>query len=318
MVMLPDVQNRADLRGVNIDRVGITNVLFPTKIRGKRNKMDESALTLTQETAAKIDLYVGLPHEYKGVNMSRFMECLLAFHGTDTGFFSCSTLPDLLKRLQNEMNSKDAYVRIEFDYFITKLSPVTQKPAPQGYRCAFTGIMKGEEYEFILEANVIAASLCVCSKEMSLLDTILEQGDSTGMVPVYNTVDPVAMKQVQETLKLSGIGSHVGMGAHNQRSQIRVQLTAKDNQTIWIEDIVDVIEKAASAPTYPLLKRPDERFVTEFAYNHPRFSEDIARELYLALENVENISQFSVKVRNEESIHPYDVVSLIHSPEWKY
>jgi GTP cyclohydrolase I len=307
MSQLPDVQNRVDTRGIAIDRVGVTGITFPTKIRVKRSKADESSLTLTQETSAKIDLYVGLPHEYKGVNMSRFMMCLLAFHEADTGFFSCATLPDLLKKLQKEMNSEDAYVRIEFDYFITKFSPVTRISAPQAYRCAFSGIMKGKEYEFILEVNVIAASLCVCSKEMSLLENLDLEKD-LGITSANDC----------EVLANTTVGDKVGMGAHNQRSQICVQLTAKDNQTIWIEDIVDVIEKSASAPTYPLLKRPDEKFITEFAYNHPRFSEDIARELYLALEKVENISEFSIKVRNEESIHPYDVVSLIHSPSWKH
>jgi GTP cyclohydrolase I len=103
------------------------------------------------------------------------------------------------------------------------------------------------------------------------------------------------------------------MGAHNQRSCIRVQLTAKDNKTIWIEDVIELIEREASAPTYPLLKRPDERFVTELAYKNPKFSEDIARDLHLALAKVKDIAQFSIKVRNEESIHPYDVVSYSKS-----
>jgi GTP cyclohydrolase I len=108
------------------------------------------------------------------------------------------------------------------------------------------------------------------------------------------------------------------MGAHNQRSQIRVEAIFKNNSLLWIEDLAVVIEREASAPTYPILKRPDEKYVTELGYMNAKFSEDIARDLQLALEACPEIAEWSLKVRNEESIHPYDVASYQSSKNWRY
>jgi GTP cyclohydrolase I len=311
MSELPDIQNQKDERGIAIDRVGVTGIIFPTKVRVKRTKMDQSLLTLQQETAAKVDLYVGLPHDYRGANLSRFMQCLLYFHLQGAGCLSIDTLPELLKKLQEEMKSEDAYARIEFNYFANKLSPVTELSAPQAYKCAFTGIMKKDVYRFILEVNVIAASLCPCSKEMSLLENLTEIVKEKDTATIIGEGGP-------PMLAGKSLLSQVGMGAHNQRSLIRVQLTSKDNQIIWIEDVIDAIEKSASAPTYPVLKRPDEKFVTEQAYNNAKFSEDILRDLQKNIEALPNVDSWSLKVENEESIHPYNVTCYQNSDNWNH
>jgi GTP cyclohydrolase I len=292
-VNLPDLQNEEDTRGVEIDRVGITNVKFPIKVRRKPLEPKKHEY---DEVSADVRLFVGLPHNYKGVNMSRFTECLVEF---SRHTISMSSMPDLLISLQEKLKSKDAYARFEFDYYIDKTAPVSKKTAPMAYRCAFTGIKRNGTTDFILEVNVIAASLCPCSRGMSLLDQLLKEGDSNGLIPVT-------------------IRNKVGMGAHNQRSQIRVQIICKEKEFLWIEDLVDLIEAQASAPTYPILKRPDEKFVTEQAYNNAKFSEDIARDTHLALQANEKIEAFSVKVENEESIHPYNCTSYTKSVEWKY
>ena len=108
------------------------------------------------------------------------------------------------------------------------------------------------------------------------------------------------------------------MGAHNQRSHIRVAVIAKEGETIWLEDLIDLMEKEASAPVYPILKRPDEKFVTEQAYNNAKFSEDITRDVQLALEALPSVHSWSLRVFNEESIHPYDVCCYQHSDNWRH
>ena len=70
----------------------------------------------------------------------------------------------------------------------------------------------------------------------------------------------------------------------------------------WIEDVITAVENAASSPIYSALKRQDEKFVTEHAYDNPRFVEDVVREVYLALKKM-NFKWFSVEAENEESIH---------------
>ena len=96
------------------------------------------------------------------------------------------------------------------------------------------------------------------------------------------------------------------------------QLTSQPNKTIWIEDVIEASERAASAPTYPLLKRPDERFVTELAYNNPKFSEDIMRDLQTEISALDGIDSWALKVENQESIHPYSVTCYLTSPNFKH
>jgi len=314
---LPDLQNSEDIRGIAIDRVGLTNVLFPIKIK---RKPDGTSKRNYDEVSASVKLFVGLPKEYKGVNMSRFYECLVEFsHHT----ISLNSMPELLVLLQKKLKSSDAYARFEFDYYIDKEAPASKKVAPMAYRCAFTGIKHNGTTDFILEVNVIAASLCPCSREMSLLSQ-LQGKDIAGVSPTRwrdgfdNIVYHVDKWKEEIPTDLKFITQQVGMGAHNQRSQIRVQIISKDGEFIWLEDVIADIEAQASAPTYPILKRPDEKFVTELAYNNAKFSEDIARDIHLSLQNNEKIAEFAVKVRNEESIHPYDVVSYTKSENWKY
>ncbi|MCH5290629.1 MAG: GTP cyclohydrolase I FolE2 [Treponema sp.] len=97
-------------------------------------------------------------------------------------------------------------------------------------------------------------------------------------------------------------------GAHNQRGQVRVRLQNKS--LFWIEDVIESIEASASGSLYSVLKRPDEKFVTERAYENPRFVEDVAREVYLALRMFSAcerpFSWFSVECENFESIHNHN------------
>ncbi|MCL1875977.1 MAG: GTP cyclohydrolase FolE2 [Synergistaceae bacterium] len=98
-------------------------------------------------------------------------------------------------------------------------------------------------------------------------------------------------------------------GAHNQRAYVRLAVKMKD--FIWIEELVSIIEDCASAPTFTLLKREDEKYVTEHAYNNPRFVEDVVREIVLRLETDKRISQFRVTVSSSESIHNHDAFAEV-------
>jgi len=308
---LPDLQNSADSRGIALERVGVSDVMFPITIKQKDGKL--------QSMPAKIKLFVGLPKEYKGANMSRFMECLVDFEDyiapmlaeqeMEGSSISYHSMPLLLELLKERLESEDAYARFEFDYFIEKKAPVTERSAPMSYRCALTGIKKDGDYRYILEVNVIAASLCPCSREMSLLKNLgkLIMEADTAVVIGDNGPPMLVGKELP---------SVVGMGAHNQRSQIRVELVPKEDTVVWIEDIVALAEAQASVATYPILKRPDEKYVTEAGYNNPKFCEDIARDLQIALEADSRIIEWSIRVTNEESIHPYNVQTYQKSANW--
>jgi len=100
-------------------------------------------------------------------------------------------------------------------------------------------------------------------------------------------------------------------GAHNQRGYVRVRL--RSAEMVWIEDVVEAVEASASCPLWPLLKREDEKYVTERAYDHPRFVEDLAREVVLRLEG--RAAWLRVEVENVESIHAHSAWAVVERGE---
>lgn len=98
-------------------------------------------------------------------------------------------------------------------------------------------------------------------------------------------------------------------GAHNQRGEVRLQVRFK--KFIWMEDLIKLVEECASCDVYSVLKREDEKYVTEKAYDNPMFVEDIVREIALRLENDSNITWFAVEAENFESIHNHNAYAYI-------
>ena len=97
-------------------------------------------------------------------------------------------------------------------------------------------------------------------------------------------------------------------GAHNQRGIVTAELEL--GPFFWIEDIIDIVEQAASSPVYSLLKREDEKFITENAYDRPRFVEDLVREVYTRIKELNQFPRFSVEAENFESIHNHSAFAF--------
>ena len=98
-------------------------------------------------------------------------------------------------------------------------------------------------------------------------------------------------------------------GAHNQRGLVTVR--ARFDGELWIEDVVALVDDSASCGLYPVLKRADEKWVTERAYDNPRFVEDLVREVTLRLRAMEQVTWFAVRVVNFESIHEHDAYAEV-------
>ena len=98
-------------------------------------------------------------------------------------------------------------------------------------------------------------------------------------------------------------------GAHNQRGYVSVRIEPRG--MLWLEDVIEMIEASASAPLYPVLKRPDEKFVTEQAYDNPRFVEDMVREVALAFDRHDNVGTYEIEVENHESIHDHNAYAYL-------
>ena len=92
-------------------------------------------------------------------------------------------------------------------------------------------------------------------------------------------------------------------GAHNQRGLMKVKIKYANGKFIWIEDLVSLLEAEGSCPVYPLLKREDEKYVTEYAYENAKFVEDVLRDLVLSLRQEKHVRWFEIQCENYESIH---------------
>ena len=102
-------------------------------------------------------------------------------------------------------------------------------------------------------------------------------------------------------------------GAHNQRANAKVRIRMKS--LVWIEEIIEVAETSASAPIFSLLKREDEKYITELSYDNPRFVEDLSREIVLHLEKDRRITWYRVEVASQESIHNHEAYACIEKRE---
>lgn len=255
---MKDVQNAADERGIDIQKVGISDVHLPFYIKTKSGDM--------QAVLARITLTVDLPKEYKGTHMSRFIEVLSDWSQKPISSREMECiLNDTIKRL----DAKSAQLDIKFKYFIEKAAPVSGLKSMLDLDCLFSGnLTQGGRMDFTMGVDVPFTSLCPCSKEIS------------------------------------------AYGAHNQRGLMKVKIKHSHGKFIWIEDLAALMEFQGSCPVYPLLKREDEKYVTERAYENPKFVEDVIRDLVLALRQLPHVSWFEIQCENFESIHNHNAYAM--------
>lgn len=102
-------------------------------------------------------------------------------------------------------------------------------------------------------------------------------------------------------------------GAHNQRSHVTVTVDA--SAPVWIDELIDIVEGQASAELYGILKRADEKFVTERAYDNPKFVEDTVRDVSAVLEADSRVRRYVVEAENFESIHNHSAYAVIKGPK---
>ena len=107
-------------------------------------------------------------------------------------------------------------------------------------------------------------------------------------------------------------------GAHNQRSEVKMDIRPTDDTFVWFEELIDIAERNGSSALYPILKRPDEKHVTETAYDNPKFVEDIVRDVSGDLQEMlvmHRIQWFNVQINNFESIHNHDAFAKVERGE---
>jgi GTP cyclohydrolase IB len=252
---IEDVQNTPDIRHLDINKVGIKSIRHPVLVKDKTGG--------EQHTVAIFDMFVHLPHNFKGTHMSRFVEIL----NINEHAISIESFETILREMVERLEAESGYVEMRFPYFINKAAPVSGVKSLLDYEVTFIGEIKNGDFSITVKVLVPVTSLCPCSKKIS------------------------------------------DYGAHNQRSHVTV--TASLNDFMWLEDIISLVEKQASCELYGLLKRPDEKYVTERAYDNPKFVEDMVRDVAAQLNKEKRIDKYIVESENFESIHNHSAYALI-------
>ena len=249
-----DVQSQFDNRNIPINKVGVKNLRYPIVVMDRAQK--------EQHTIANVNMYVDLPHNFKGTHMSRFIEIL----NEHRGMVSIKSVRDILHEMKHRLHAETAHLEITFPYFIEKEAPITKSPGLMEYEATFQVSSDGIE-DFILGVKVPITTLCPCSKSMS------------------------------------------EKGAHNQRTIVNVNL--RFNRFIWIEEVIELVEQSGSSPLFSMLKREDEKFVTDLAYDNPKFVEDVVRSVAEKLNDHPGILWYSIEVESLESIHNHNAYAVV-------
>ena len=258
---MEDVQNSVDTRHIPINKVGIKDIRHPVRVADRTGE--------EQHTIANFNMYVNLPHNFKGTHMSRFVE-ILNNHERE---ITVKSFKEMMVEMTERLEADSGHVEMSFPYFVNKTAPVSNVQSLMDYDVTFIGDFVDGDNKFTLKVLVPVTSLCPCSKKIS------------------------------------------DYGAHNQRSHVTVTATLKD--FMWIEEIIDLVEQEASCELYGLLKRPDEKAITERAYDNPKFVEDMVRDVAARLNAEERISSYIVESENFESIHNHSAYALIERDKAK-
>ena len=150
---IEDVQNIADKRHIAIDKVGIKDIQHPIKVS------DRSAGE--QHTIANFNMYVNLPHQFKGTHMSRFVEILNQHEREITVKSFRTMLGEMTERLQAD----SGYIEMDFPYFVNKEAPISKVKSLMDYQASFIGEITGDKTNIIVKVIVPVTSLCPCSKK---------------------------------------------------------------------------------------------------------------------------------------------------------
>ena len=258
---MEDVQSSQDTRQIPINKVGIKDIRHPVRVADRTGG--------EQHTIANFNMYVNLPHDFKGTHMSRFVE-ILNNHERE---ISVKSFKEMMVEMTERLEANSGHVEMNFPYFVNKKAPASGVMSLMDYDVTFIGDFVDGDNKFTLKVLVPVTSLCPCSKNIS------------------------------------------DYGAHNQRSHVTVTATLKD--FMWIEEIIDLVEQEASCELYGLLKRPDEKVITERAYDNPKFVEDMVRDVAARLNAEERISAYIVESENFESIHNHSAYALIERDKAK-
>jgi GTP cyclohydrolase I len=277
---IPDTQSARDDRHLAIQRVGVRGVRYPLQL-----KIEGTVLS----TVADWALDVALPAEQKGTHMSRFVAWLDAIdEPVDAGVLRSQST-----RMLTLLHAQAGRIEASFPFFLRKRAPVS-------------GVESLLEYQgrFVVEADLedpTPPAVAAPRAGAAGLEAARRPGGA-GTTVWLEVVVPVkslcpCSKEISD------------YGAHNQRSHVTIRVETL-GELSWPE-LVRFAEDSASAEIWSSLKRADEKWITERAYENPKFVEDMVRDVALLLNADARIGRYTVDVENFESIHAHSAVARI-------
>ncbi len=229
---------------------------------------------ITLETS--VDGYVGLEAGRKGINMSRIMR---SFYDFKDDVFHPDKLEEVLETYRRELDTQTAYLRLSFNYPILQESLRSELEGYQYYTVSIEGTMNAEgHFRKFMHLDFEYSSACPCSFELS--------------------------EHARETREVASI-------SHSQRSIANLTVELVDDESLFVEDLVNHCREALKTETQVMVKREDEQAFAEMNGAYQKFVEDAARLLYEELNDEERIRDFVIRCVHMESLHSHDAVSRI-------
>lgn len=241
-------------------------------VRGVRHPMMIAAGGEPLPTVADWELTVALPAHEKGTHMSRFVALLEEYRRTPmTPALFCEMAHAMLALLDAEQGD----MRARFPYFLNKVAPVSEVSSLMDYEVSWKCVARRDAGNAASGADF----------ELTVLVPV------TSLCPCSKAISKY--------------------GAHNQRSHVTVTACFSDPAQVDVDTLIRNVEAQASCELWGLLKRTDEKFVTEQAYENPKFVEDLVRDVAQAVRELPGVQNYRIEAENFESIHNHSAYAEV-------
>jgi len=290
---LPDIQASCPAIPINLTRVGVTDVKKMIEIARKGRR----PIVLI----ARFNIFVDLPHDRKGANLSRNFETIdeVLEEAVEAPVYEIEELCSVVARrlLTKHEYASRAEVQMNSEYVVKRKTPVTRMRC-QGVADIFAeavAIRSDDDIQVrkLVGAEVLGMTACPCAQEI-MWDRARKELLNIGVSDVM----------------VSQFLSKVPMATHNQRGRGTISIEVYDGYDVSLEKLIEIIENSMSSKIFELLKRSDEASVVDTAHRNPKFVEDCVRAMaHLVVKNFSHLpddSLISIKQINEESIHQHN------------
>ena len=270
---LPDIQQTEPNIKIPICQCGVENVEVPFKLQARNGNFNDMI--------ANVSMRTNLRSSVKGISMSRLL-------GTLKGYLKKPLkhilIYEILKDLKKNLETDEAYIKFEFRLPMDRKSPKSDNLFPVYHKCRFEGqlvtrVERGapqEVFKFFQGVTVQYASYCPCSAELC---NHLQENGNKGF-------------------------------PHAQRSFANILIEGDGQTYIWLEDLVEEVEKAVKTLPAPIIKRPDEQEIARIAAENPIFVEDAVRSISERIDGMKGVRDWIIKCIHEESIHTSEAIAI--------